>query len=419
MSVFTTGREPKLAGTLERLAKLHPRKIDLSLERMRRCLAALGHPEKKLPPVIHVAGTNGKGSVVAYLRAIFEASGHRVHVYTSPHLVSFRERIRLAGSLISEDFLISVLEGVEKANGNNPITYFEITTAAAFLAFSETPADVCLLEVGLGGRLDATNVVENPLVSIVTPVALDHAEFLGTDLKGIAREKAGIFKKDALAVASPQTPEVAGVLQEEAEKAGARLTFADKNLVLPKPALEGAHQMENARTTVTALMAQSIFSFSPDSIAKGLRDAFWPARFQTLDSRGFGLDEASDVWLDGGHNPHAGAALAGILRGMENDPRPLIAVVGMMANKDIGGFLKPLKPYAKRLIAVPIPGEDGAADPESVAAVANDCGIGATAARSFDAALADIAKVGPVRVLICGSLYLAGFVLDKTGNNPE
>ncbi len=293
--------ELDLNAVLETLSGLHPKKIDLSLGRLQRLLSTLGNPEKKLPPVMHIAGTNGKGSVIANLRAILEAAGLSVHVYTSPHLVSFRERIRLAGDLVSEKKLIAILNRVETANKNNPITFFEVTTAAAFLAFSETPADVLLLEVGLGGKFDATNVIEASLLSVITPIGLDHAEFLGTDLKGIASEKAGIAKPGTPMVTGPQKTDVLGVLQNKASEVGAPLVHVGydwtiergcfkgfgREIILPVLALKGPHQMDNAGTALAALFSQDKFEISNEACQEGLQKTDWPARFQMLDPKLF------------------------------------------------------------------------------------------------------------------------------------
>jgi len=410
MSPLEYSQDARLGEALERLHKLHPLKIDLSLGRIERLLKALGNPERKLPPVIHVAGTNGKGSVVATLRAILEAAGLMVHVYTSPHLVSFRERIRLAGKLIEGDRLIEILKRVEAVNKGGVITFFEITTAAAFLAFSEQPADICLLEVGLGGRLDATNVIDAPLVSVITPIALDHADFLGADIEGVAREKAGIMKKGVPVVSSKQMPKAKKVLQQEAERIGAPLIFAKEAVSIPALPLSGPHQIENAQTAVTALLVQKTFKIPEMAITEGLQNVEWPARYQELDPCVFGLSRGCEVRLDGGHNPHAAKALAKMLVG---NPRPLILIVGMMGNKDIKGFLEPLAPHAEHLIAVPVSGEQNAAPPETIVAAAEGLGLKAKSVSSIEEAFSEICRERSVRVLIAGSLYLAGEVLSE------
>ncbi len=418
---------------LERLTALHPKKIDLSLGRMTRLLAALGHPERKLPPVFHVAGTNGKGSTVAYLRAILEAAGYRVHVYTSPHLVRFAERIRLSGSLITEDHLTRTLERCEQANGSAPITFFEITTAAALLAFAEEPADAVILEVGLGGRLDATNVIDTPLVTAISPVSLDHQEFLGTELAGIAREKAGIARKGCPLVVAPQADDALAAIEAVAGKAGAPLILHGRDwwvsagphgldyedrfggLGLPLPALQGPHQAINAGLAIACLRHQSRFPVAVPAFETGLPSTDWPARFQDITAapglRGK-IAAGGRVFLDGGHNPAAGDVLSDV---MAESGEAFTLIMGMMANKDAAGFLKPLARFTERLIAIPIPGE-ACHSPDSLADTARTLGIDATTAPDFDAALAEAQRAR--RILVCGSLYLAGRVLEQIGLPP-
>lgn len=428
---FTT--EQGLNEVLETLSNLHPKKIDLSLGRLKRLLKTLGNPETKLPPVIHVAGTNGKGSVIANLRALLEAAGLRVQVYTSPHLVSFRERIRIAGELISEKDLIEVLHRVEVANHNDPITFFEITTAAAFLAFSEAQADVLLLEVGLGGKFDATNVIKDALLTIITPVGLDHAEFLGTEIKDIAAEKAGIAIKGVPLITGPQDPEVLKVLSQTSKDVEAPLFHEGRDwtingnklfrgfgreLNLPKLALPGRHQVDNAGITLAALFCQDKFEISNEACLTGFQNTNWPARFQALNPDKFkaALTVGTKIWLDGGHNPLAGKALGFQLSKMAS--KHTTAIVGMMAAKDIRGFLEPLAPYLERLIAVPVPGEKNGADPETILAVAKALGLGGQIASSVEEALALVAKDPAPNILITGSLYLAGSVLKSIGFIP-
>lgn len=418
---------------LERLSHLHPKVIDLSLERIERLLAHLGHPERKLPPVIHVAGTNGKGSTVAYLRAIAEAAGLRAHAYTSPHLVRFHERIRLSGTLIAEDALAALLDECEHANGGAPITFFEVTTAAALLTFSRTPADLLLLEVGLGGRLDATNVIDTPLLSIITPVSIDHTQFLGETLSAIAGEKAGILKPGIAAIIGPQEPEAAAVIEARARTVGAPLLrhgaewqatataggfvyrSETRHWDLPSPVLPGAHQIVNAATAVAAVDAlNGRFAIDDAALRAGLRRAEWPARLQHL-ARGPLVDLLPtdwELWLDGGHNPSAGEALAEAARNWRD--RPLHLVVGMINTKDVAGFLRPLAPYAASLTALSIPGNPSAVPPEEIAQVARAVGLAASTAPDAAAALRRLDRAqGPGRVLICGSLYLAGTVLAE------
>jgi dihydrofolate synthase/folylpolyglutamate synthase len=420
---------------LARLMELHPKKIDLSLGRTLRLLAALGNPHEKLPPVIHVAGTNGKGSTIAMMRACLEAAGLRVHVYTSPHLVRFHERIRLAGKLIDEDALLAVLEECERANRGDPITFFEITTAAAFLAFARNPADVVLLETGLGGRLDSTNVIERPAVTAITPISLDHQAFLGNTLAAIAGEKAGILKPGVPAVIGEQTAEAQTVIEQraaaiaaplsrnglewrcEAQGDGMRFAGTRWRLDLPLPSLPGAHQIGNAGIAIACLEQAVTLRVPEDAIARGLRHIEWPARLQRL-RRGplvAMLPESCELWLDGGHNPGAGAVLADAAANWRD--RSLDLVVGMLNTKDATGFLAPLAPYARRLYAVTIPGEENPLPAPAIAAAARSVGIEAAEALSVEAAVRSIAagEPAPGRVLICGSLHFAGVVLAENG----
>jgi dihydrofolate synthase/folylpolyglutamate synthase len=414
---------------LTRLGRLHPKKIDLSLGRIERLLAALGNPQEKLAPVIHVAGTNGKGSTVATLRACLEAAGHRVHAYTSPHLVRFNERIRLAGTLIDDVALAGILEECERANEGREITFFEITTSAAFLAFSRIPADFVLLEVGLGGRLDTTNVIARPAVAAVTPVSLDHQAFLGPTVAAIAGEKAGILKPGVPAVIGPQVEEAETVIEARAAVVGAplhrwqrewrcaaatggmRYEGARWRLDLPLPSLPGTHQIANAGTALACLESLAEGVVSPSAIAEGLRRIDWPARLQRLTHGSLvGMIPGWEVWLDGGHNPAAGEVLAAAAANWRD--RPLHLVVGMLNTKDAAGFLAPLAPLAQSLHAVTIPGEENPLPAAVIAATARSLGIAATASESVDAALSDIGSGNDGgRVLICGSLHFAGVVL--------
>jgi dihydrofolate synthase / folylpolyglutamate synthase len=413
---------------LERMMTLHPKIIDLTLDRVIRLLAALGHPETRLPPVIHIAGTNGKGSTQAMIRAGLEATGLKVHAYTSPHLARFHERIRLAGALIGEAELSALLDECITANGPDAITFFEATTCAALLAFSRVPADYTLLEVGLGGRLDATNVVETPALTIITPVSLDHQQYLGDTLTLIAGEKAGIIKRGVPCIVGPQTPEGLDAIEARAARLGAplhvfgqhwhcfadrgRMVFQDEDglLDLPLPNLPGPHQIQNAGA---ALMALRLLG-SGDAEAAVTR-AEWPARMQRL--RHGPLAEAApevELWLDGGHNPAGGEAVAATLAAMPKRPTHLIC--GMLNTKDIGGYLRPLAEHADSLSAVSIPGEAATLPAEATCAAARTAGIQATEAASVIDALRRIAKETPTaRVLICGSLYLAGQVLRENG----
>lgn len=422
---------------LERMKALHPKIIDLSLDRVWRLLDALDHPERALPPVVHVAGTNGKGSVIAYMRAMLEAAGYRVHGYISPHLVRFHERIRLAGRLIAEPALEAVLAQCELANGDTPITYFEITTCAALLAFARTPADVLLLETGLGGRLDATNVVEQPALTIITPVSYDHHQYLGDSLAAIAGEKAGILKPGVTAVVGTQPPEALAVIEARARAVGAPLLRAGREwaikeredgmtftgprgaLALPRPSLVGPHQAENAGIAVAGIGALSGFAVSQEAMGRGLRNADWPGRLQRLGPGALTalLPGSWELWLDGGHNAAAGLALAAQAALWARDGKPLHLVFGMLETKSPTDFLRPLAPYAGVLRAVAVPGEPASLPAGDAARAADEAGFDAAPAASIAAALADIAAsaTGPARILVCGSLYLAGSVLRENG----
>lgn len=432
---------------LTRLLALHPKRIDLSLDRVQRLLAALGHPERKLPSVIHIAGTNGKGSTTAFLRAILEAAGLRVHVYTSPHLVNFNERFRLGqhgeGRLVSDAELSAALEECERANGGEPITVFEMTTAAGFLLFARNPADVLLLEVGLGGRLDATNVIDTPLASIITPVSIDHTEFLGDTLEKIAAEKAGIIKAGAPVIVAAQHRDALAVIERQAARLKApiriagenwtateergRLVYQDDNglLDLPPPKLYGRHQFENAGLAIAALRAIPQFKIPPAAFEAGMTKADWPARLHRL-SAGHLVDltpPGSELWLDGGHNPDGGRAIAAALADIEERvSRPLVLIVGMLATKDFAGFLNNFAGLARRMIAVPVPGAEKGLPAETVAEAARALDIPAASRGNLDEALDAVRKLDldpPPRILITGSLYLAGEVLRENGTPPQ
>jgi dihydrofolate synthase/folylpolyglutamate synthase len=417
---------------LARLQALHPKLIDLSLDRMRRLCVALGDPQDRLPPVIHVAGTNGKGSTVAYLRAMAEAAGLKVHVFTSPHLVRFAERIRLAGTLISDEHLADVLDRVEAANAGLPITFFEITTAAAFVAFAEVPADLCIVEVGLGGILDATNVVK-PKVSVIAPVDIDHREFLGDTLTAIAGEKAGIIKPGAPAVSARQQEEAETVIEAAVAKAGVSLTLMgrdfdawsergrllvqmqDRLLDLPAPSLPGEHQFANAGLAVAALLAVADPRIDEAAMGRGIAGAVWPARFQRL-TAGPVAERAkaagADLWLDGGHNPHAGRAVSRAVADLAaRDGRPVALISGLLANKDATGFFGAFRGVAAKVFTVTFEGH-AAASAAATAAAAELAGLRACACDSVEDALDRALKLEPTpHILICGSLYLAGEVL--------
>ena len=444
---------PASAQLLAELKQLHPLLIDLSLGRVERLLAKLGDPHKRLPPCVHVAGTNGKGSVTAYLKAMLQAAGARVHVYTSPHLVRFHERIELAGADgkahgIGEEQLVDVLMRTQATNGNDDITQFEITTAAAFLAFAEHPADALLLEVGLGGRLDATNVIERPALCVITPISLDHSEKLGATLAKIAYEKAGILRAGVPAVVAQQEPEAEDVIRAEGMRRGAPLVIWGEQfdayeqrgrlvvqsevqlLDLPLPVLIGRHQIVNAGTAVAAALElrARLAGIALDELAieTGLTTARWPARMQRLDHGPLPslLKSGSELWLDGGHNPAAGRALAQTLADLEErSPKPVQLIVGMMGLKDSAGFLAPFRGLASHVVTVPIPGAHEAPHtPEALAETARNVGLEAEWTTDVESALKRCEKLqpGPTRILICGSLYLAGQVLAlQEGVEPQ
>ena len=424
-------QQGRLEPLLDRLHGLHPRLIDLGLDRLRRLLARLDHPERRLPPVVHVAGTNGKGSTCAMLRAVAEAAGWRVHVYTSPHLVRFRERIRLAGHLVSDEALAEALEHVEAVNAGEPITVFEVITAAALHLFAAKPADLLVLEVGLGGRGDATNVVERPAACAVTSVSLDHQDFLGDTLAAIAAEKAGIFKPGVPAVTGAQSPEALAALRARAAEVDARLlvrgrdweveasggglryTDARGALHLPRPGLPGPHQVDNAGVAVAALRASGLPV--PEAAYSGIARARWPARMQRLHGRLAALLPGDwEMWLDGGHNPGAGEALAAHLRSWAD--RPVHLVVGVKQSKDPAGFLAPLLPFAATLWAVREPGQHMASPVEAIVAASG--GVARPGPTVADA-LRALPPGPPARVLVCGSLYLAGEVLKADGTEVD
>jgi dihydrofolate synthase/folylpolyglutamate synthase len=413
---------------LEGLMSLHPKIIDLTLERMTRLLEALGSPENAIPPVIHIAGTNGKGSTNAMIRAGLEASGDKVHAYTSPHLARFHERIRLAGALIDEQLLADTLQECERVNGGVPITYFEITTCAAFLAFSRVEADYTILEVGLGGRLDATNVIDQPEITVITPVSVDHQQYLGETLEEISGEKAGILKRNSFCVVGPQQDEALAVIEAKAAKVGAtlkvygqhwhvweengRLIYQDESglIDLPKPVLLGEHQMQNAGMAIAALR---LLNKSNDECAAAVTQAEWPARMQRLRS-GPLVDAApgAELWLDGGHNEAAGEAISKLLTTLSE--RPTHMVVGMLNTKDVSGYLGHFLKETVTLQAVSIPGEAATLTAEETAKAANGIGFQASEAEDVLSAVKKIAaQDSTARILICGSLYLAGNILRE------
>lgn len=429
---------------LARLLELHPKRIDLVLDRIKRLLAALGHPEEVLPPVIHVAGTNGKGSVCAFLRSMLEGSGQRVHLYTSPHLILFHERIRLAGSPIGEEVLTMILEECERMNKGEQITFFEITTAAAFLAFARTPAEALVLEVGLGGTFDATNVIREPAATCITPIAHDHREFLGSNLAGIASEKAGILKPGIPCILARQCDEVREVVSHRAQSLGAPLLIEGENfdgheehgrfvyqdesglLDLPHPTLVGRHQLSNAAVAIACLRRLGAEKSrarwaGEDAIEWGLKNAEWPGRLQRL-KRGPLIELAPDgaeIWLDGGHNPHAAEAVAQFLADREEQAsRPLYLICGLLKSKDAKAYFAPFEGLARHATTIAIAGEENAYGSGTLYDAARAAGLEATPAEDLDDAMMQISAwararpgEGSPRILIGGSLHLAGHVL--------
>jgi dihydrofolate synthase/folylpolyglutamate synthase len=439
-------RAPPLDELIARLSTLHPERIDLDLARMHRLLERLDHPERRLPPVIHVAGTNGKGSTIAYLRAILQAARLRVHVYTSPSLVRINECFRLGkvggGTLVDDDELRGALEHCEQANAGAPITIFEIETAAAFWLFAQHPADVVLLEVGLGGRLDATNVIDAPLATVIAPVSMDHTEFLGDTLMTIAGEKAGIIKRRAPVICAEQTPEALAVIGQQARRMHApmhaagedwhvnvergRLVYQDDRglMDLAAPKLFGRHQFDNAGLAIATLRAQSTFKIEPAAFEAGIVNAEWPARMQRLASGALVAQapQGCEIWLDGGHNAEGGRVIAAALGDLEERvSRPLVVIVGMMGNKDARGFLANFAGLTRHIIAVPIPDRDNAMPPDRLADATRALGMRVESAGSVDAALRSLTRLAyevPPRIVITGSLYLAGHVLSANGTPP-
>jgi len=423
---------------LDRLSSLHPKAIDLSFGRTEELLATLGNPERSLANVVHIAGTNGKGSTLAFLKAICEAAGLTVNCYTSPHLIKFAERISIAGSSIDEETLISVLEECENANAGKPITLFEITTVAAFLAFSRQPADVTLIETGLGGRFDSTNIFEQPALTIITPVSMDHMSWLGDTRAAIAFEKAGILKPNVPAVIGPQQADAGKVIQDRANEINAvtishgkdwtifseygtsSIKYSDETFSLPNPSLIGDHQIVNAATAAIAAKQLIHLNLSDNAIRQGIQKARWPGRLQQLDGAlAQHLPEGWSLWLDGGHNAAASEALA-VVASNWND-QPLHLIFGFLNSRDPQDFLSPLAQQVTTLQAVPIPGEEASLSAHETATAAQQLGIVAEEAEGFVEALHRIVEPAdkPGRILICGSLYLAGAVLAYEEAPPK
>jgi len=419
---------------LARLRQLHPRSIDLSLDRIKRLLEKMGHPELQFPPVLHIAGTNGKGSTLAFIRACLEQAGYRVHVFISPHLVRFNERIRLAGALIEDGHLQAVLEECERVNAGDAITEFEVVTAAAFLAFRDVKADILLLETGLGGNYDATNVIDKPALTAITTVSMDHPQFLGSTVDEIAISKAGILKPGVLGVINRQIPTVQKMMEARAQEIGAPLSIRDRDwfidrvskrlhfrdhkgaLDLPLPNLRGSHQTENAGLAIACLRQLADFDISDAHIEAGIQSAEWPARLQKIISGPIvdALPTGSDCWLDGGHNEAAGEMLSNTIRrwqGGKDGPRPLHFIFSMLSSKDPVGFFKHFKGLDLTVHCVPIPDYDGAIPPEECAAVVRSFGYNATVNPDAVSAAKNISGEQAPLVLICGCLYFAGTIL--------
>jgi dihydrofolate synthase/folylpolyglutamate synthase len=451
VSAASASAKTSLDAVIGRLSALHQKRIDLGLERMHRLLERLGHPERKVPPVIHIAGTNGKGSTLAYLRATLEAAGLRVHAYTSPYLVRINECFRLGrlggGVLVGDDELRAALEEVERVNAGEPATVFELKTAAAFHLFAQNPADVLLLEVGLGGRLDSTNVIETPLASVITPVSMDHTDFLGDSLTSIATEKAAIIKRGVPVISAEQVPDAMAVIEAQARRMRAplfaandswhvnvengRLVYSDDRglMDLTAPKLFGRHQFDNAGLAIATLRAiQSVrsdaFKIRQAAFEAGIIGADWPARMQRIASGallGWG-PQGSEIWLDGGHNAEGGRVAAAALGDLEERvSRQLVLIVGMMANKDAAAFLANFAGLTRHIIAVPIPETENAMPPDRLADAARSLGMRIETAPGIEAALRALSRLAyeePPRILITGSLYLAGHVLAINGTPP-
>ena len=429
----------RVDAALTRMQALHPQLIDLGLPRILRFLDVLGRPQDRVPPTIHVAGTNGKGSSLAFMRAILEASGADVHAFTSPHLVRFNERIRLAGELIKDGFLADLLDRCEAANQGQDITYFEITTGAAFLGFAETPADYLLLETGLGGRLDATNVVDQPLACLITSISFDHQRFLGQSIGRIAWEKAGIIKPGVPVIIAPQEfPDAIDVLLQKADDVGAPALCHGRDWVVeedgdgfvieqdgrvdrfPVPNLEGRHQFDNAASAIVTLRTVAGSRARPETIAAGLEGAKWPARLQPLTELGKkrGLTDGWELWLDGGHNASAARALTAW---SAERNRPFYLIVGILQRKDAYAFFEPFAGQTGGICAVPVPSSTPSVEPVELVQTAKQAGIERTwRAATVEDAIDELMTAGlpPGDVVICGSLYLAGAVLKGIGQSP-
>jgi dihydrofolate synthase/folylpolyglutamate synthase len=432
MADFARSSHPGVQAQLDRLSKLSPAGDRLGLERTAALLDRLRRPQDSLPPVFHVAGTNGKGSTVAFIRAALEASGHKVHAFTSPHLVRFNERIRIAGRLIEDEQLSATLTEVIDAGAGIEPSFFEVATVAALLSFSRTPADACILEVGLGGRLDSTNVIERPLVTGIANLALDHQQFLGTGLTDIAAEKAGIAKSGVPLVTQLYPPAIAGRIGAIATGAEAdwlprgtrwdaasrqdRLHYQDERgeLDLPLPRLPGRHQTMNAALAVAMLRHQDELQITPTALNAAMGWANWPARLQHLSPGPLVRDR--QVWLDGGHNPAAARQVASWAKLAFSDGKPLHLIFASLATKDPAGMLEPFRQVVEKVHAVPIP-DHSCFSPGDLIEIAADLGFHVDGHDDVEQALA--AMPGGARVLIFGSLYLAGSILAANDQVPD
>jgi dihydrofolate synthase/folylpolyglutamate synthase len=436
MADFARSAHAGVQAQLDRLSKLSPAGDRLGLDRISELLDRLGRPQDRLPPVFHVAGTNGKGSTCAFLRAALEAAGYRVHAFTSPHLVRFNERIRVAGRLIEDEQLATLLAEVLDASGGVEPSFFEVATAVALLAFARTSADACILEVGLGGRLDSTNVVDRPLVTAIASLGLDHQQFLGKRLADIAAEKAGIAKRDVPLITQLYPTPVASRVWQVAQAAGAiwlprggswdatvrrgRLAYRDAigSLELPLPRLPGKHQATNAALAVALLRHQSALDVPETAFRQAMTQVDWPARMQRLGDGPLTrlLPQGSELWLDGGHNPSAARAIAELVQLRFDDRLPLVLVFASLGTKDPKGTLAPFKGLADQVLMLPIDGHDHR-DPQDLAELARSLGLRAAAFGGLTDALDAVAQ--PARVLIFGSLYLAGEALAANGETPD
>ena len=424
-----------LSESLERLSLLHPKLIDLGLGRTYQLLKKAGSPHQNLPPIFHIAGTNGKGSVSAYLFAIAKQLGLKTHCYTSPHLCRFNERIRIANNLIDDEALLKVLDEVEKLNQNKPITFYEITTVAAFMAFARIPADLLILETGLGGRLDSTNVIENPLASIITPIERDHEHFLGSELTQIAGEKAGIIKKNVPVISASQTKEVEDTLKDKAREMNAPIFFGGADFIweqistgevklecenrvftLPTPSLIGPHQIQNAALAAASVIYSNNFTPMDDRLFSGIEFAKWPGRVQFID-KGKLLNYRGErpLWIDGAHNSHSATALAASLAKITDEKWTLIA--GMLETRKPDDIFVPLKNLISEIFTITIPGQVTSLSAQELSESCQDLGIKANAKSSLGEALS--ATCESEFVVICGSLYLAGHALLLNDTLPE